>query len=77
MTNNSSRRSVSHHDVRPEEILQTFTNSVHSGGTLGALASSLTYYKEQLASKEWTNNNLSPSNAYQNYVLRKNIVSEI
>jgi hypothetical protein len=39
----------------------------------------LTYYKEQLAqnSKEWTHANMSPSNAYQNYVMRKNIVSEI
>lgn len=56
-------------------MLRTFTNSLHSGGTLGAIHSSLTYYKEALASKEWSN--LSPSNAYQNYMYRKNLVSEI
>lgn len=42
---------------------------------MGAIHSSLTYYKEALASKEWSN--LSPSNAYQNYMYRKNLVSEI
>lgn len=35
----------------------------------------MTQYKEALASREWSN--LSPSNAYQNYVLRKNLVGEI
>lgn len=66
---------MSNHDVDPQEVLRTFTNSLHSGGTLGAIHSSLTYYKEALASKEWSN--LSPSNAYQNYMYRKNLVSEI
>ena len=65
----------SNHDVNPDEVLRTFTNSLHSGGTLGAIHSSLTYYKEALASKEWSN--LSPSNAYQNYMFRKNLVGEI
>jgi hypothetical protein len=71
----SSQKTVSNHDVDPQEVLRTFTNSLHSGGTLGAIHSSLTYYKEALASKEWSN--LSPSNAYQNYMYRKNLVSEI
>jgi hypothetical protein len=61
--------------VDPQEVLRTFTASLHSGGTLGAIHSSLTYYKEALASKEWSN--LSPSNAYQNYMYRKNLVGEI
>ena len=65
----------SNQDVNPDEVLRTFTNSLHSGGTLGAIHSSLTYYKEALASKEWSN--LSPSNAYQNYMFRKNLVGEI
>ena len=56
-------------------MLRTFTNSLHSGGTLGAIHSSLTYYKEALASKEWSN--LSPSNAYQNFMWKKNLVGEI
>lgn len=59
----------------PREVLRTFTNSMKSGHTLGGLASSLTYYKEQLASREWSN--MSPSNAYQNYMFRKNLVSEV
>ena len=46
-----------------------------SGHTLGGLASSLTYYKEHIASKEWSN--MSPSNAYQNYMFRKNLVFEV
>ena len=49
-------------DVDPREVLRTFTNSMKSGHTLGGLASSLTYYKEQVASREWSN--MSPSNAY-------------
>ena len=61
--------------MNPDDVLRTFTNSLHSGGTLGAIHSSLTYYKEALASKEWSN--LSPSNAYQNYMFRKNLVGEI
>ena len=48
---------------------------MHSGGTLGAIHSSLTYYREQLLSKEWSN--LSPSNAYQNFMWQKNLVGEI
>ena len=64
--------------MNPEDVLRTFTNSLHSGGTLGAIHSSLAYYKEALASKElrirqnnasgaydekeWSN--MSPSNAY-------------
>ena len=58
----NSQQTASNHDVNPEDVLRTFTNSLHSGGTLGAIHSSLTYYKEALASKEWSN--LSPSNAY-------------
>jgi hypothetical protein len=58
----NSQKTVSNHDVDPQEVLRTFTNSLHSGGTLGAIHSSLTLYKEALASKEWSN--LSPSNAY-------------
>ena len=64
-----------HYDVDPREVLRTFTNSLKSGHTLGGLASSLTYYKEHIASKEWSN--MSPSNAYQNYMFRKNLVSEV
>ena len=60
--NSNSHHTASNHDVNPEDVLRTFTNSLHSGGTLGAIHSSLTYYKEALASKEWSN--LSPSNAY-------------
>ena len=48
---------------------------MRSGHTLNGFASSLTYYKEQLQSKEWSN--MSPSNAYQNYLFRKNLVSEV
>ena len=66
---------MSNHDVNPEDVLRTFTASLHSGGTLGAIHSSLTYYKEALASKEWSN--LSPSNAYQNFMWKKNLVGEI
>ncbi len=58
-------------------MLRTFTNSLHSGGTLGAIHSSLTYYKEALASKEFSNNNMSPSNAYHNFMWKKNLVGEI
>ena len=58
----NSQHTASNHDVNPDDVLRTFTNSLHSGGTLGAIHSSLTYYKEALASKEWSN--LSPSNAY-------------
>jgi len=57
-----TEKSASNHDVDPREVLRTFTNSVGSGGTLGGLASSLTYYKEHIASKDWSN--MSPSNAY-------------
>lgn len=87
----NSQQTVSNHDVNPEDVLRTFTNSLHSGGTLGAIHSSLTYYKEALASKElrlrqnnasgaydekeWSN--LSPSNAYQNFMWKKNLVGEI
>lgn len=70
-----SQQTASNHDVNPEDVLRTFTNSLHSGGTLGAIHSSLTYYKEALASKEWSN--LSPSNAYQNFMWKKNLVGEI
>lgn len=59
----------------PEDVLKSFTNSVASGGALGAIQSSLTYCKEALASRDWSN--LSPSNAYQNYVMRKNLVREV
>ena len=71
-----SQNTTSNHDVNPEDVLRTFTNSLHSGGTLGAIHSSLTYYKEALASKEWSNN-MSPSNAYQNFMWKKNLVGEI
>lgn len=71
----NSQQTVSNHDVNPDDVLRTFTNSLHSGGTLGAIHSSLTYYKEALASKEWSN--LSPSNAYQNFMWKKNLVGEI
>jgi len=71
----NSQQTTSNHDVNPEDVLRTFTNSLHSGGTLGAIHSSLTYYKEALASKEWSN--LSPSNAYQNFMWKKNLVGEI
>jgi len=70
-----TEKSASNHDVDPREVLRTFTNSLGSGGTLGGLASSLTYYKEHIASKDWSN--MSPSNAYQNYMFRKNLVSEV
>ena len=73
--NSNSHHTASNHDVNPEDVLRTFTNSLHSGGTLGAIHSSLTYYKEALASKEWSN--LSPSNAYQNFMWKKNLVGEI
>ena len=49
----NSQHTASNHDVNPEDVLRTFTNSLHSGGTLGAIHSSLTYYKEALASKEF------------------------
>jgi len=68
-------KSASNHDVDPREVLRTFTNSFGSGNTLGGLASSLTYYKEHIASKDWSN--MSPSNAYANYMFRKNLVSEV
>ena len=71
----NSQNTASNHDVNPEDVLRTFTNSLHSGGTLGAIHSSLTYYKEALVSKEWSN--LSPSNAYQNFMWKKNLVGEI
>lgn len=71
----NSQQTESNHDVNPDDVLRTFTNSLHSGGTLGAIHSSLTYYKEALASKEWSN--LSPSNAYQNFMWKKNLVGEI
>ena len=71
----NSQHTASNHDVNPDDVLRTFTNSLHSGGTLGAIHSSLTYYKEALASKEWSN--LSPSNAYQNFMWKKNLVGEI
>lgn len=66
---------IANMDVDPREVLRTFTNSVKSGHTLGGLASSLTQYKDHIASREWSN--MSPSNAYQNYVFRKNLVSEV
>ena len=52
--NNGSNSAHTHsnHDVNPEDVLRTFTNSLHSGGTLGAIHSSLTYYKEALASRD-------------------------
>lgn len=70
-----TEKSASNHDVDPQDILRTFTNSFKSGGTLGGLANSLNYYKDHIASNDWSN--MSPSNAYQNYMFRKNLVSEV